>query len=293
MTTSTQAELAQLETMIGGGRVVIVSGAGLSTESGIPDYRGRNSAAARRYTPMTHQAFVADPIARRRYWARSHLGWGRFAQAQPNAGHLAVAQLERLGLVTATITQNVDGLHCAAGTRMVVDLHGRLDRVRCLGCQQVTGRAALAGRLAAVNQRWGAQVTHVNPDGDVDLPDRDLDGFTVVDCQRCGGVLMPDVVYFGGSVPAERINQCTELVDGAAMLLVLGTTLTVYSARRFVRRAGRSGTAVAIINDGATRCDDLAAVRIAAPLGATLTQLAGRLAQRGAGVGTSVRTGGR
>lgn len=226
---------------------------------------------------MTHQEFVRDPVARHRYWARSHLGWHLMSQAVPNAGHLAVARLEELGLVEGTITQNVDGLHTAAGTSRVVDLHGRLDRVVCLDCERTSSRAALAARLMAANASWQANPTAMNPDGDVELAEEVLDGFVLVGCDRCGGNLMPDVVYFGGTVPPDRVAAAFELVDAASTLLVLGTSLTVFSGRRFVMRAVRAGTPVVIINEGPTRCDEVADLKIDAPLGATLQALVERV----------------
>jgi NAD-dependent SIR2 family protein deacetylase len=195
-----------LAALVAGGSVVVLSGAGISTESGIPDYRGPSGAALRRHAPMTYQAFRDDPVARRRYWARSHVGWQLMRTATPNDGHRAVAALERRGIVVGTITQNVDGLHQAAGADEVIDLHGRLDRVVCLSCGTSVPRSEVRSRLDAANRDWSATVTAVNPDGDVDLPDAQLDGFTVVDCQECGGLLKPDVVYFGESVPAPRVE---------------------------------------------------------------------------------------
>ena len=194
--------------------------------------------------------------------------------AVPNAGHLAVADLERQGLVLGTITQNVDGLHEAAGAQRVIDLHGRLDRVVCLDCGGAEPRSSVRERLDAANVSWSATVTAVNPDGDVDLPDDQLDGFTLVDCTRCRGVLKPDVVYFGENVPAERVQEAYDLVGRAASLLVLGTSLTVFSGRRFVLRAAKAGVPVAIVNEGPTRCDDLATTRLEAPIGLTLSSVA-------------------
>jgi NAD-dependent SIR2 family protein deacetylase len=266
-------DLEPLADLVAGGGVVALTGAGISTESGIPDYRGPSGASLRRHSPMTYQLFTGDPVARRRYWARSHVGWRIMREAQPNDGHRAVADLERLGLVLGTITQNVDGLHQAAGARRVVDLHGRLDRVVCLDCGTAMTRAHLDARLSAVNLDWRATVTAVNPDGDVDLPDDQLDAFTVVDCEACGGVLKPDVVYFGENVPAARLAEAYELADGARVLLVLGTSLTVFSGRRFVVRAEKAGVPVAIVNDGPTRGDDIAVVRLGTPLGVTLRGL--------------------
>jgi len=273
-------DVAALARLVGSGGVVVLSGAGLSTESGIPDYRGASGAAARRHAPMTYQAFLRDPAARRRYWARSHLGWRTISDARPNSGHLALADLERRGSVVGTITQNVDGLHTAAGSKAVIDLHGRLDRVVCLSCSATSTRAALDARLSAANRSWRATATALNPDGDVDLPDAMLDGFTVVDCVGCGGVLKPDVVYFGENVPADRVAAAYTLVDAAGALLVLGSSLTVFSGRRFVMRAAQAGVPVAIVNEGATRCDDLATIRLSRPLGVTLTALSERLVAR-------------
>ena len=277
MNPSMEPSAAGLAALVGRGDVVVLSGAGLSTESGIPDYRGPSGAAQRRHAPMTYQAFTRDPVARRRYWARSHVGWQLMSRAEPNAGHRAVATLERRGVVVGTITQNVDGLHQAAGSRDVIDLHGRLDRVVCLGCGATSSRVALRERLDAANREWRATVTAVNPDGDVDLPDQQLDGFVVVDCLGCGGLLKPDVVYFGENVPAARVATAYDLVDRAALLLVLGSSLTVFSGRRFVHRAASAGIPVAIVNDGPTRGDDVAALKLAAPLGEALTTLVGAL----------------
>lgn len=270
-------DLERLVSLVGAGGVVALTGAGISTESGIPDYRGPSGASLRRHAPMTYQAFTGDPVARRRYWARSHVGWRIMRDAQPNDGHRAVADLERLGLVLGTITQNVDGLHQAAGAHRVVDLHGRLDRVLCLDCGTAIARADLDARLSRVNEGWRATVTAVNPDGDVDLPDDQLDAFTVVDCEACGGVLKPDVVYFGENVPAARLADAFELADAARSLLVLGSSLTVYSGRRFVLRAEKAGVPVTIINAGPTRGDDVAALRLGTPLGPTLRALVGSL----------------
>jgi NAD-dependent SIR2 family protein deacetylase len=267
---STVDELAAL---VRGGGVAVLTGAGISTESGIPDYRGPSGSQLRRHAPMTYQLFTGDPVARRRYWARSHVGWQLMRTAVPNDGHRAVAELEHHGLVTGTITQNVDGLHQAAGAARVIDLHGRLDRVVCLGCGTPEARARVRERLDAANATWSATITAVNPDGDVDLPDEQLDGFTVVDCERCGGVLKPDVVYFGENVPAARVAAAYELVDAASALLVLGTSLTVFSGRRFVRRAAASGIPVAIVNEGPTRGDEHARLKLETPIGATMTSL--------------------
>ncbi|MET7471959.1 NAD-dependent protein deacetylase [Micromonospora sp. NPDC005599] len=268
----------ELTRLVAAGGVVVLSGAGLSTESGIPDYRGP-SGAARRHTPMTYQEFTRDPLARRRYWARSHLGWQMIARAAPNDGHRAVARLQAAGLLGGIITQNVDGLHTAAGATGVIELHGRLDEVTCLDCGNATGRDELHRRLSEANRGFDARVARVNPDGDVDLPDEAVAGFRTVDCGICGtGMLKPDVVFFGETVPAPRVADCFALVELARALLVLGSSLTVMSGRRFVLRAARHGVPVAIVNQGVTRGDGYAALRLDAPLGATLSALADRLA---------------
>ena len=251
----------------------MVSGAGLSTESGIPDYRGPTG-LSRRAEPMTYQVFTGSLAARRRYWARSHQGWRHVARALPNAGHHAVAGLQRRGLLTGIITQNVDGLHQAAGARQVIELHGSLDRVVCLNCGERTSREALDQRLHQANPGWDAAAGVINPDGDAVIGDDDAQRFAIVDCQACGGVLKPDVVFFGENVPRPRVDQCYALTERASALLVLGSSLTVMSGYRFVRHAARLGLPVAIINQGPTRGDTLASLVLDAPLGATLATLA-------------------
>ncbi|MFY1668701.1 NAD-dependent protein deacetylase [Plantactinospora sp. WMMB334] len=264
---------APLAHLLTGGQVVVLSGAGISTESGIPDYRGP-SGALRRHTPMTYQTFVGDPLARRRYWARSHLGWRTIARATPNAGHRAVAELDRRGLLAGILTQNVDGLHQAGGAGSVIELHGSLARVICLGCGDITDREALDRRLRAANPRFAARSDALNPDGDVELPDAVVDDFRTVDCQACrGGMLKPDVVFFGESVPADRVRACFDLVERARLLLVLGSSLTVMSGRRFVIRAARLDIPVVIVNQGPTRGDDYAELTVDAPLGLVLPEL--------------------
>jgi NAD-dependent SIR2 family protein deacetylase len=257
------------------GNVAILSGAGLSTESGIPDYRGPSGQARRTGQPMTYQAFTGSAAARQRYWARSHLGWRYITGASPNAGHLAVAALERAGLVSGIITQNVDGLHQAAGAGGVRELHGSLHRVVCLSCWQRTPRETLDARLRAANPSWTAAVPGlepaVNPDGDVAL--EETSGFVVVDCLSCGGLLKPDVVFFGENVPRPRVEECFSVVASSSALVVLGSSLTVASGLRYVRRASSLGIPVVIVNQGATRGDELATAVLDAPLGVTLTAL--------------------
>jgi NAD-dependent SIR2 family protein deacetylase len=266
-------DLADLRRLVDGGDVVVLSGAGLSTESGIPDYRGP-SGALRRQTPMNYHSFVHDPVARHRYWARSYLGWGQIARARPNAGHRAVAALQQAGALSGVITQNVDGLHQAAGARDVIELHGGLDRTVCLGCGDRSPRLDLDARLRAANPGFGATVDEVNPDGDVELSDAELVGFRMVDCEPCGGgPLKPDVVFFGENVPRDRVDRCFALVEAARAVLVLGSSLTVLSGFRFVRHAARHGVPVAIVNQGPTRGDPLADIRVDGPLGTVLPAL--------------------
>lgn len=243
--------------------VLVLSGAGVSTDSGIPDYRGPGSPARR---PMTYQEFVGSEAARRRYWARSHLGWSRMGAAEPNPGHHALARLEAAGRVGLLVTQNVDGLHEAAGSRRVCALHGRIADVVCLGCRVRSRRSALAHRLAELNPSWAERHPDIasRPDGDVDL--EDTDDFVVPACDRCGGVLKPDVVFFGENVPRRRVDRCyaavEKLAEVAGTMLVVGSSLTVMSGFRFVRHAARLGAPVVIVNRGGTRADDLATVKL-------------------------------
>ncbi|MEW2360023.1 NAD-dependent protein deacetylase [Spirillospora sp. NPDC029432] len=269
-----ERSLDALADLVADGDVVVLSGAGLSTESGIPDYRGETG-RARRSVPMTYQAFTGAAANRRRYWARSHLGWRHVERAEPNAGHRAVAELQRRGLVSGIITQNVDGLHQAAGAGGVIELHGALGRVLCLGCGRRTPRAELHERLSAANPGWDAAADTVNPDGDADLEGELIDAFHVVDCPACGGILKPDVIFFGENVPRPRVAECFGLTERAGTLLVLGSSLTVMSGYRFVRRAAELGIPVAIVNRGATRGDADARTILDAPLGAALTALVG------------------
>ena len=251
--------------------LVVLTGAGLSTDSGIPDYRGPGAPAR---MPMTYQEFVSGPAAQQRYWARSHLGWSRMKKAEPNAGHRAVAALG----ADLVITQNVDGLHEAAGTPRTVALHGRIADVVCLSCRRTTPRAALQQRLENANPGWAAAHAGVavRPDGDVDL--EDTAGFVVPPCVDCGGALKPDVVFFGENVPKPRVERCYAAVEALAgtdgCLLVAGSSLTVMSGLRFVRRAAQQGTPVVIVNRGVTRGDDLASYKVEAGTSEWLTALA-------------------
>ena len=256
------------------GRVLILSGAGLSTESGIPDYRGPTG-LARRAQPMTYQVFTGSAAARRRYWARSYLGWQHIARAAPNDGHRAVAELSRRGLLTGIITQNVDGLHQAAGAFGVTELHGSLHRVICLSCGQRTARTELERRLEAANRGWDARLATVNPDGDAVLDDEATESFQVVDCSACDGVLKPDVVFFGENVPLERVAAASRALHDADAMLVVGSSLMVYSGFRFARLAHESGKPLAILTRGVTRADGLASLKLDADCVPALAAVAG------------------
>jgi NAD-dependent SIR2 family protein deacetylase len=251
------------------GRLVVLTGAGLSTDSAIPDYRGPGSRARQ---PMTYQEFVSGTEPRQRYWARSHLGWSRMRTASPNSGHRALAALDP----ELVITQNVDGLHEAAGSRQLVALHGRIADVVCLSCRRTSSRAGLATRMVSANPGYAARHAdgEVRPDGDVELDDtRD---FVVPDCLSCGGVLKPDVVFFGENVPPSRVQRCYDAVDSLGpddSLVVVGSSLTVMSGFRFVRRAAKVGVPVVIVNRGPTRGDDLATVKLEAGCSEFLTAL--------------------
>lgn len=263
--------------------MLVLSGAGISTDSGIPDYRGPDG-VQRHASPVTYDRFVASAAERRRYWARSHSGWQRVAVARPNASHHAVAALAAAGLTTGVVTQNVDGLHRATETAGVIDLHGRLDAVVCLQCGTRRPRVEIALRLDAVNPGFAAAVAPAagaaRPDGDMVLGDDALDGFRVVDCRACGGILKPDVVFFGEAVPRDRFRRAFALLDASSALLVLGSSLTVGSGYRFVTAAAQRGLPVAIVNRGTTRGDHHAALRIDAPLAQVLPPLATDLARR-------------
>jgi NAD-dependent SIR2 family protein deacetylase len=272
---SSPSELANL---LRGRRVLALTGAGCSTESGIPDYRGPETRKRAR-NPIQHRAFVTSPETRQRYWARSALGWPRFCEARPNAGHLALAELERMGAVHALLTQNVDRLHHQAGSQNVVELHGALFEVRCLGCGAVSPRAELQARLLAENPGLLAARAELAPDGDADLSDEAVRGVRVPDCLGCGGVLKPDVVFFGDSVPREKVDHAYALLDASEALLVAGTSLAVFSGYRFVLRAAERGIPVALVNLGESRADAYAAVRVEASTGEVLPELVRALAR--------------
>lgn len=253
-------------------RLVVLTGAGLSAASGIPTYRN-DRGEWQRSDPIQHQEFVSQAGKRRRYWARSMNGWPYVRQARPNSAHEALARLERLGHVHLLVTQNVDRLHQVAGSRRVVDLHGRLDRILCLECGAAVGRDPFQHELAAHNPDYASFRAEIRPDGDAEVDDDWVDGFQVPDCRACGGRLMPDVVFFGGSVPRERVERVATAVDEADALLVVGSSLMVYSGFRFCRQAAEAGKPLLIVNRGRTRADDLATVKVEADCAGTLKTL--------------------
>ncbi len=259
-----------------GRRVLVLSGAGCSTESGIPDYRGPDGRLRHR-EPMRFQVFMGSPEARARYWARSFRGWPRFAQARPNPAHQALAGLEEAGMVAGVVTQNVDGLHQAAGSRRVVDLHGRLARVRCTRCRVSLGRWEMQDELAELNPDFSAAVQHLSADGDAQLEPGAEEGFTVPACLVCDGVLKPDVVFFGESVPEEHVEAAWAFYREADAVLVVGSSLAVFSGRRFVLRAAREGRPVAILNVGPTRSDEGATLKVEGRVGQVLPEVLERL----------------
>lgn len=253
-------------------RWLVLTGAGVSTDSGIPDYRGPNAPVR---APMTYQEFLGSERARQRYWARAHVGWSHMRAAEPNAVHHDLARRQREGRLIGLITQNVDGLHEKAGHRAVIDLHGRIDRVICLDCGQLTDRRRLHERLLALNPGWESRDAEVAPDGDVLIDD--TEHFVVAACEKCGGRLKPDVVFFGETVPKPRVARCFDLVEQArrenAVLVVIGSSLQVMSGLRFVRRAAKDGTTIVIVNRGTTRGDELADVKIDAGAAQTLAAI--------------------
>lgn len=269
--------------VLAGHRLAVLTGAGLSTDSGIPDYRGPDAPPR---NPMTYQEFVGDPDLRRRYWARNHIGWHHLRRAAPNAGHAAVARLERRGLTTGLITQNVDRLHTEAGSALVVDLHGRFDRVLCLQCGTRYSRGTIAGLLEDLNPGFLETVGSggdIAPDADADIAD--TGDFRVADCPVCGGMLKPDFVYFGENVPRDRVAAAFAMLNAADALLVAGSSLSVMSGLRFVKHAAKTGKPVVIINRGWTRGDDLADLKVEAGVATALEYLASELPGRGPDTG--------
>ncbi len=242
-------------------RLFVLTGAGCSTDSGIPDYRDENG-DWKRARPVMYQAFVNDLPTRRRYWARSLIGWKRFGHARPNDAHRSLARLQAQGRLQALVTQNVDGLHQSAGNTGVIDLHGRMDRVRCLGCNRRSAREELQHRLLQLNPVWSQLDGRAAPDGDADLETQDFSAFEIPSCDHCGGMLKPDVVFFGESVPRERVTAAMEAIEHADAMLVIGSSLMVYSGYRFAQAAHKAGKPIASVNLGRTRADDLLSLKL-------------------------------
>ncbi|MGN6222574.1 NAD-dependent protein deacetylase [Pseudoxanthomonas sp.] len=249
-------------------RVFVLTGAGCSTASGIPDYRDADG-QWKRTPPVTYQAFTGEPLTNARYWARSFVGWPRMARSQPNAAHRTLAAWQG-GRLSQLLTQNVDGLHERAGSRDVIDLHGRIDQVVCLGCRAVSSRAALQDRLHEANPDWHGLEAATAPDGDADLEGLDFSRFRVPSCEACGGMLKPDVVFFGENVPRDRYERALAALDVAQALLVVGSSLMVYSGFRFARIAHEAGKPIALLNRGQTRADALADLKLDADCVAVL-----------------------
>ncbi|PBS13901.1 NAD-dependent deacetylase [Lysobacteraceae bacterium NML93-0792] len=253
-------------------RIFVLTGAGISTGSGIPDYRDANG-AWKRPAPVTWQAFTAEPAVYRRYWARSRVGWPAFSTARPNIAHRALAGLEAHDRLSLLLTQNVDGLHQAAGSRHVVDLHGRLDTVLCLGCGDRHSRNALQTRLESDNPDWQPGPAGAAPDGDADIAAEAVAAFVPPHCLLCGGLLKPDVVFFGENVPRVRVDAAQAALTASDAMLVIGSSLMVYSGFRFARLAAEAGLPLAILNHGTTRADPLATLKIDADIAGTLAGL--------------------
>lgn len=272
----TENQLREAAVVLSEGKFTLLTGAGMSTDSGIPDYRGPDAAPR---NPLTYQEFVADATLRRRYWARNHLGWATMGRAAPNRGHYAVTGLEQAGHLTGVITQNVDRLHESAGTRNVVDLHGRYDRVQCLQCHEVYSREFIALILDELNFGFidavaAAGGVNMAPDADADLESENLiEQFRIACCPACGGMLKPDFVFFGENVPKDRVATSFEMLDAGKALVVAGSSLTVMSGLRFVRKAAKDGKYILIINRGKTRGDELATDRVDAGVGESLAFL--------------------
>ena len=267
------SEFEAAVTALTGRTVAVLTGAGVSTDSGIPDYRGEGAPVR---SPMTFQQFLADLDYRKRYWAGSHLGWKRFSAASPNAGHKALADLELAGIVDGIITQNVDGLHLRAGSQRVVDLHGSMDRVVCLTCGQYYARGGVADQIAQSNPWLDApDAVELSPDGDVEV--KDVAAFVIPECTVCGGILKPDVVFFGEFVPKEKFGEATALLQSADALLIAGSSLVVNSGIRLLEQASRRKIPIVIVNRGVTKGDNRASVKIDAGTSETLVSLLERL----------------
>lgn len=251
-------------------RLLVLTGAGISVAAGIPEYRDRNG-DWKRPAPVQYADFVRRHATRQRYWARSLVGWQWFRQATPAAGHVALAAWERRGRIAHLVTQNVDRLHQAAGSENVTDLHGRLDRVICLDCTAMFDRDSIQAELRGSNPGFAPTHAAMAPDGDAYLDDADYADFVVPDCPHCGGILKPDVVFFGETIPTERVRHSVEALDEADALLVIGSSLMVYSGYRFCLRAAANGQPIAAVNPGRTRADELLSFKISAPFEALLT----------------------
>jgi len=261
-----------LAALVRDGGVVVLTGAGVSTESGIPDYRDERG-QWKRSAPMQYREFVGSEARRRRYWARSLLGFKVLGGVRPNPAHAVLADWERRGLVTTIVTQNVDGLHQAAGAANVIDLHGRIDKVVCLSCKRSSSRVELQRELEAKNPEWAARAGVIAPDGDADPGGADDSAFRIVGCD-CGGLLKPDVVFFGENVPRERVDRAMAALESARSLLVVGSSLMVFSGYRFARAAARLGRPIAVVNRGQTRADELARVKLDGEAGQALGAVA-------------------
>jgi NAD-dependent SIR2 family protein deacetylase len=253
-------------------RLFVLTGAGCSTESGIADYRDAGG-DWKRARPILLERFLGDPLARRRYWARSFAGWRRFRMARPNGAHRALVELQRAGRIERLVTQNIDRLHQAAGSHDVIDLHGRLDRVRCLECGAVLEREAVQLELLRRNPAWAQLEAPDAPDGDADLDGLDFSQFDVPHCARCDGVLKPDVVFFGERVPSERVEAAMQALERAGALLVIGSSLMVYSGYRFAHAAAQAGKPIAAVNLGRTRADELLTLKVEQPCATALACL--------------------
>jgi NAD-dependent SIR2 family protein deacetylase len=264
-------------------RLVVLTGAGVSAPSGIPTYRN-DDGEWQRSDPIQHQDFLRLPEARQRYWARSMAGWRFVADSRPNRAHRALVDMESTGFIDLLATQNVDRLHQQAGQRRVIDLHGRLDRVRCLDCGEDLSRATLQDTLQTLNPGWHSEIIEKRPDGDAEVDDEAVARFQVPNCDSCKGTLMPDVVFFGGTVPRARVERISGAIESSSALLIVGSSLSVFSGFRFCRQAHRLGKPIGIINRGSTRADEMATVKVSEDCESSLVQLARSLGKASASV---------
>ena len=269
-----ETAVAEAAEVLRGRRFAVLTGAGVSTDSGIPDYRGEG---APQRNPMTFDQFLGSPSFRKRYWAGSHLGWRMFDAARPNEGHRALARLEEAGFASGVVTQNVDGLHARAGTQRLVDLHGSMDRVNCLRCGQTFARASVSERITAANPQLSEpELIRIAPDGDADVAE--YEAFVVPSCTVCGGVLKPDVVFFGEFVPTEKFAEASAIVAASEALVIAGSSLVVNSGIRLLEQARRRRLPIVIVNRGVTKGDNRATVKVDAGASETLVALEGLLA---------------